>query len=246
MMPPDQDHREMTFLEHFEELRRRLYLAFIGIIVSFIICWFFSDYMFGIVAEPYYKLASHGQKLTVLGLTDAFFVYMKIAFFTGLIFSSPWVFYQLWAFISPGLKSKEKRFALPFVIGTTFFFVAGVLFCYYAVLPLTIRYFLSFNKNFVDRTSILWYWSFFFKFHIGIGLTFETPVLIFFLAKLGFVTWRFLISKFKYAIVISFIVSAIVTPSQDMFTQTVVAIPLILLYAIGILVAFLFGKKPDQ
>ncbi len=235
---------EMTFLEHFEELRKCLYRAFIGEAVAFgVATYFLSDIMKFLVA-PYFRYLPQGQQsLAYTDITEVFFLYMKVAFVASLFIGAPWIFYQLWRFIAPGLKSKEKYYALPFIAGTSAFFMAGMAFCYYVVLPYTFKFFFQFNRDFTNIVTVSNFWDFEMKFLIGIGLTFETPILILFLTRLGLVTPVFLLKKFKWAILIAFIVSAVITPSGDPVNQTIVAVPIIVLYAIGVAISFLFRKR---
>ena len=236
---------EMSFLEHFEELRRRIYFALVGLAVAFGVATLFLDKIMKFLVAPYFKYLPKGQQsLAYTEITEVFFLYMKVAFVVGLVISAPWIFYQLWRFIAPGLKSREKRMALPFVLGTTLFFLAGVAFCYYVVLPYTFRFFFQFNEGFTNVVTVSYFWDFEMKFLLGIGLTFETPILILFLTRLGIVSPGFLLRKFKWAVLIAFIIAAVITPSGDPVNQTIVAVPIIVLYGLGILISYLFRRKP--
>lgn len=236
--------REMTFLEHFEELRKCLSRAMIGIAVAFLVSTAYLDEIMRILVAPYFRYLPKGQQsLAYTEITEVFFLYMKVAFIVSLFISAPWIFYQLWRFISPGLRSKEKRYAVPFIVATSAFFMAGVAFCYYVVLPYTFKFFFDFNKGFNNVVTVSYFWDFEMKFLLGIGLTFETPILILFLTRLGIVTPMFLLKKFKWAILISFVISAVITPSGDPVNQTIVALPIVILYLIGVGISFLFKKK---
>jgi sec-independent protein translocase protein TatC len=237
---------EMTFLEHFEELRRRIYRALIGLVVVFCVVYAFIDKIMEILVKPYYHYLPEGQQsLTYTEVTEVFFVYMKIAAVVSVVVASPWIFYQLWAFISPGLKPKEKRWAVPFVLATSLFFVGGVVFCYYVVLPFTFQFFFQYNQGFKNIVTISYFWNFELMFLLGIGLTFETPILILLLTRLGLVTPGFLFKKYKWAVLVAFIVAAVITPSGDPVTQSVVAVPIIVLYGLGVFIAWVFRKKPE-
>jgi sec-independent protein translocase protein TatC len=234
--------QKMSFLEHLEELRKRLLVSFIAIVIGFLLCWSFAEPIFEKLQDP---LAPYlgGDKLAYTRLTAPFFLYMKVAFFAGLFLAAPVLLLQVWLFISPGLYKRERRYAAPFIIFASLFFIAGGYFGYRYLLPATCSFFIETGKEFKQVITIDDYFSFASLIILAAGLVFETPILIFFLARLGIVTPAFLIQKFKYAVVISFIVAAVVTPTPDMVTQSALAIPMILLYLIGVGVAYLFAKR---
>jgi sec-independent protein translocase protein TatC len=236
----------MTFLEHFEELRRCLSRALIGVAIAFLASTVYLEEIMEFLVAPYVRYLPNGQqKLAYTQITEVFFLYMKVAFVTALFVSAPWIFYQLWRFIAPGLRPKERRYALPFILGTSLFFMAGVAFCYLVVLPYTFKFFFDFNKGFNNVVTVSTFWDFEMKFLLGIGLTFETPVLILLLTRLGIVTPEFLLKKIKWAVLVAFVISAIITPSGDPVNQTIVALPIVVLYALGVGVSFLFRKKRE-
>ena len=234
---------KMTFLDHLEELRRRLVISFIAVGVAFFACWAFAEKIFGFIQAPLTRFLPPGDKLAYTRLTAPFFLYMKVSFFTGLFVASPVLLLQLWLFVAPGLYKKERRLAAPFIIFGTVFFILGGYFGYRYLLPATCSFFVETGKQFKQMVTVDDYFSFASTIIMATGLVFETPIIIFFLARLGIVTPAFLLQKFKYAVVFSFIVAAVVTPTPDMVTQSALAIPMILLYLIGVAVAFLFGKK---
>jgi sec-independent protein translocase protein TatC len=206
---------------------------------------FLTDIMQALV-EPYYKFLPKDQKaLAYTEITEVFFFYMKVAAVAAIFVAAPWIFWQLWRFISPGLKAKEKKLALPFVLATSFFFMAGMAFCYFAVLPYTFRFFTEFNKDFTNVVTVSYFWGFTMKFLLGMGLVFETPILILFLTRLGLVTTGFLLRKIKWAILLAFLVAAVITPSGDPINQTIVAVPIVVLYLLGILISWIFKRKPE-
>src|ERR1051326_1434037 len=213
---------KMSFLEHLEELRKRLIVSVIAIFVAFLACWNFADRIFAIIQEPLTKFLPNGDKLAYTKLTDPFFLYMKVAFFAGLFVASPVILLQLWLFI------------------------AGGYFGYRVLLPGTCGFFVQTGKQFKQMITINEYFSFASTIVLASGLVFETPILIFFLARLGIVTPAFLLQKFKFAIVLAFIIAAVVTPTPDMVTQSALALPMIALYALGIAIAYVFGKKPAE
>ncbi|MBV9495730.1 MAG: twin-arginine translocase subunit TatC [Acidobacteria bacterium] len=243
----DAEHQlpKMSFLDHLEELRKRLLISFIAIFVAFLVCWNYADRIFAKMQEPLTKYLPPGDKLAYTRLTAPFFMYMKVAFFAGLFVAAPIVLFQLWLFIAPGLYKNERRYAVPFIVFATLFFLGGGYFGFKILLPATCAFFVETGKQFKQMVTIDDYFSFASTIILAAGLVFETPILIFFLARLGIVTPAFLLQKFKYAIVLAFIVAAVVTPTPDMVTQTALALPMILLYLLGILIAYLFGKKHD-
>jgi sec-independent protein translocase protein TatC len=243
---PDHELPKMSFLEHLEELRKRLIVSAIAIFVAFLLCWNFADRIYGKLQEPLTKILPPGDKLAYTRLTAPFFLYMKVAFFAGLFVAAPVILLQLWLFIAPGLYKKERRMAAPFIIFASLFFLLGGYFGYRVLLPGTCAFFVETGKQFKQMVTIDDYFSFSSMLILASGGVFETPILIFFLAKLGIVTPAFLLQKFKYAIVLAFIIAAIVTPTPDMVTQTALAVPMIALYALGIAIAYLFGKKPEK
>jgi sec-independent protein translocase protein TatC len=245
MLDPESDLPKMTFLDHLEELRRRLVISFLAIAVAFFLCWAFAEEIFALLQAPLTRFLPPGDTLAYTRLTAPFFLYMKVSFFTGLFVASPVILLQLWLFVAPGLYKKERRLAAPFIIFGTLFFILGGYFGYRFLLPATCSFFVETGKQFKQMVTVDDYFSFASTIIMATGLVFETPILIFFLARLGIVTPAFLLQKFKYAVVFSFIIAAVVTPTPDMVTQAALAVPMILLYLIGIGVAFLFGKKVE-
>lgn len=236
---------KMSFLEHLEELRKRLLISFIAVFVGFLACWHYAEPIFTKLQEPLTKFLPPGDKLAYTRLTAPFFMYMKVAFFAGMFAAAPVVLLQLWLFIAPGLYKNERRYAVPFIIFATLFFLGGGYFGWKFLLPVTCSFFVETGKQFKQMVTIDDYFSFASTIILAAGLVFETPILIFFLARLGIVTPAFLLQKFKYAIVLSFVIAAVVTPTPDMVTQTILALPMILLYLLGIAIAYLFGKKHE-
>ena len=235
----------MSFLDHLEELRKRLMVSFIAVAVGFFACWAFAERIFAKLQEPLAQFLPPGDKLAYTRLTAPFFLYMKVAFFAGLFVAAPVILMQLWLFIAPGLYKKERRLAAPFIIFGSLFFILGGYFGYRFLLPATCAFFVETGKQFKQMVTVDDYFSFASVIILACGLVFETPILIFFLARLGIVTPAFLMQKFKYAVVLAFVISAVVTPTPDMVTQAALAVPMILLYLIGIGIAFLFAKKVE-
>jgi sec-independent protein translocase protein TatC len=239
----DPELPKMTFLEHLEELRKRLIVSIIALIIAFLACWHFADTIFELLARPLARFLPPGDKLVFTRLTEPFILYMKVAFFAGIFLASPVILWQLWLFIAPGLYKRERHYAAPFIVLASLFFIAGGYFGYRILLPGTCAFFLETGKQFKQMIKADEFFSFASTMILASGLVFETPILIFFLARLGIVTPAFLLQKFKYAVVLAFIIAAIVTPTPDMVMQTALALPMIALYALGIGIAYVFGKK---
>ncbi|HEX6097956.1 MAG TPA: twin-arginine translocase subunit TatC [Thermoanaerobaculia bacterium] len=242
---PEAELPKMSFLDHLEELRKRLLISFIAVAIGFLLCWAFAEPIFAKLQEPLTEFLPKGDKLAYTRLTAPFFLYMKVAFFAGIFLAAPVILLQLWLFIAPGLYKRERRLAAPFIVFGSLFFILGGYFGYRFLLPATCAFFVETGKQFKQMVTVDDYFSFSSMIILATGLVFETPILIFFLARLGIVTPAFLMQKFKYAIVLSFVIAAIVTPTPDIVTQAALAVPMILLYLIGVGVAYLFGKKHD-
>ncbi|MEN8153801.1 MAG: twin-arginine translocase subunit TatC [Acidobacteriota bacterium] len=234
---------DMNFFEHLGELRKRILFSFLYILIFFLVSWSFVDKIYHWISIPVLRFLPEGEKLAFTSLTEPFMMYIKLAFISGFFIATPFIFYQLWAFISPGLYKKEKGMVFPFVFFTTFFFTLGGAFGYYFVFPWACKFFLKIGADFNAIITIKEYFSLAFRVLIGIAVIFELPVLSFLLAKMGIVTSQLLIKYFKYAIVGIFIIAAIITPTPDIVTQSMFAVPMILLYLLSILIAKVVGPK---
>lgn len=239
----EKSEKEMSFFEHLGELRKRIIYSAVIILIFFMGSWPFIDEIYLWLAQPVMQFLPEGESLAFTSLTEPFMMYVKLAFISGLFIGSPFVFHQLWLFISPALYKKEKHLVFPFVFSTTFFFVLGGAFGYYYVFPWACRFFLEVGQDFTAIITISEYFNLAFRVLVGIAVVFELPVLVFLLAKLGFVTAGFLWRSFKYAIVIIFIIAAIITPTPDIITQSMFAIPMILLYLLSIGIAKVVAPK---
>ena len=233
----------MTLLEHLDELRKRLLWSIVAIFVGFLLCWYWAQPIFRWMAVPITQFLPPGEKLAFTGLVDPFMLYMKVALLAGIFLASPVVLWQFWLFVSPALYRNERRIVVPFVFFTTVFFVAGGYFGYKIAFPMVVRFLLTVGQEFRQVVTINEYFSMASKVILGLGLVFELPVLIMLLARFGIVTARFLLKYFRFAVLIIFIIAAVITPTPDIPTQCVFALPMIALYLLGILVAWLFGKK---
>jgi sec-independent protein translocase protein TatC len=234
----------MTFLEHLDELRKRITHAVAALFVGFLLSFAIIDKVWSFI---YLRLTENvpGHKLIYTEPGEAFFLYMKIAVLTGVLISSPYIMYQVWLFIAPGLYAKEKRLAIPFVISSSALFIAGAAFSHYVLFPAAWAFFGSFSNEFLEfMPRIEPVFAIYVKLMLGMGLVFQMPVLMFVLARLGIVTAKFLAKNIKYAILLIFIVAAVITPDGNPVNQLLVGLPMVGLYLIGIVVAWLFGKKP--
>jgi sec-independent protein translocase protein TatC len=235
--------QEMTLMDHLGELRDRLVRSFIAALVGFLACYAFSKDLFKLMMAPLLEVIPPDSHLIFTALPEAFFTYVKVAFVAGLFLVSPYIFYQIWQFISPGLYEQERKYMIPIAFLSAIFFVCGALFGYFIVFPFGFEFFMGFADDLIKpMPSLREYFSFSLKLLLAFGLIFELPLFIFFLARLGLVTAASLRKKRKYAFLFAFIIAAILTP-PDGITQILMAGPLMILYEISIYVALVFGKK---
>lgn len=237
---------KMSFLDHLDELRRRIIYAVSAIGIGFIIAFVYIDEIFDFIMRPLQQMLPPGGTLVYTDPTEAFLLYIKIALIAGLLLASPAVMLQLWLFIAPGLYSHEKKWAIPFVIMSTFFFVAGAAFSHYVVFPLTWAFFVGFTTDiltFMPRIESAF--SLYLRLLLAFGVVFEMPTVVLFLARMGVVSPRFLIKNFKFAVLIMVIASAVITPDGGGVSLVAMTGPMILLYLLSIGLAWLFGKKKD-
>ncbi|MDI9571385.1 MAG: twin-arginine translocase subunit TatC [Pseudomonadota bacterium] len=231
-------------ISHLAELRTRLYRILIAVGMGFFACYYFREGLFRIITKPLTEVLPKDGHMIFTGMPEAFFIYMKIAFFASLLLTSPYTLFQVWKFVSPGLYSSERRFAIPFVLVSTMLFLGGVAFGYFLVLPTAFEFFIAFSTDFLKpMISFREYLSFTMKFLLAFGISFELPVFIFFLTKVGVVNAPLLSRYRRYAILMIFIVAAILTPSPDAFSQILMAVPLMFLYEISILISRYAGRK---
>jgi sec-independent protein translocase protein TatC len=236
----------MTFLEHLDELRKRLFYSFITIIITAVPAWIYHKEIFHILELPVAPFLPEGETLAYTKLPDPFMTYIKVSILAAIFVASPIIFFQFWKFVAPGLYQREKKYAIPFVIFTTFFFAVGGLFAYFIVFPFACRFFLSMGTDFQPVITINDYFSLALKVILGIALIFELPTLVFFLSRMGLITAKWMAKKFKYAILVVFIIAAIITPTPDPVTQSIVAVPMLALYGISILIALFSEKRKKQ
>jgi sec-independent protein translocase protein TatC len=244
--PPQGDEKEsmpaMSFLEHLEELRRRIIYSAIAVVVGFFLCWNYADRIYGLMQRPIMQaLKRNGmaEKLVYLSPTEPFNLYLKIALLAGLFVASPFVLYQVWLFISPGLYRHEKRYVLPFMFSTVFLFLAGGYFGYTLVYPGALNFLIEYGKQFQPMITIGEYTDLFLTIIIGLGVIFEMPILVFFLSLMGIVSAGWMWRNLRYAILAIFVIAAIITPTTDILNMCIFAAPMIGLYLVSIAVAFL-------
>lgn len=232
----------MSFLDHLAELRRRLIVCLVAVGLSFLICYTFSGPLLNFLLKPLKENIFKGD-IVYISLTEPFLIYMKAAFFGSIFIASPVVFHQIWAFVSPGLHPSERKWAWPFLIGGPILFLSGAAFAYAFLLPMTARFLVTMGQDFRAAITLRSAFSFEFYFLVGMGAVFQMPIVILVLARIGLVTPRLLVRNFRWAILIIFILAAVLTPTPDMVTQTVFAAPMIVLYGVGIVLALLVSPS---
>ncbi len=237
---------KQPFLSHLEELRKRLVACAIAVGIGFVAAYFFKERLFELLVMPLKRVLPEGDKLIFTNLPEMFFTYLKVSFVAGLLAAMPFIFYEIWMFVAPGLYQKEKKFLIPFVISSSILFVGGALFGYFVVFPFGFKFFMSFANEYIrPLPSVKQYFAFSTKLLLAFGLVFELPVATFFLTKMGLVTDVFLRKQRKFAILLIFVAAAILTP-PDVITQIMMAGPLLALYEISILVSKLAGRKKED
>jgi sec-independent protein translocase protein TatC len=238
----DVDDGKMSFFDHLAELRTRIIWSLVPAGVGLVIGLYFTDRIMRFIQRPLAKLKAPPVFLTP---TEYFWTYMKVAMIAGLFIAMPVVLWNVWAFVAPGLHKHERRYAAPFVIIGSLLFVLGGVFALLVVIPFAVQFLVNFGveKGAQPMISIASYTDFILKFTLAFGLVFELPVVITLLAMLGIVTPQFLAKNRKYAILINFVIAAILTPTPDAINQSLMAGPLIILYEVGIIAARIFGKR---
>lgn len=238
----------MSFIEHLEELRRRLLWSLAAVAVCFIFTYNFSRQIFDFLMQPIIRSLPQGSTLIFIKPAEGFTTYLKVAFFAAIFLALPFMLYQLWRFVAPALYKREKQVAVPFILFGTVFFAVGAAFCYFVAAPPAFKFLLSeYSSQYVKAfPSIGEALSFFMALILGFGIVFEFPVIVFVLAKLGIVDVDMLKRKRRIAILINTIAAAIITPSTDAFSMLLMLVPLLVFYEMGILVAWMFGKKKEK
>ncbi|GAB4255883.1 MAG: hypothetical protein Kow0092_01430 [Deferrisomatales bacterium] len=237
---------KLPFTAHLEELRSRLIKAGLALIGGFAACYAVSEQLFAFLVQPLTAALPEGSHLAMIRVQEGFLTHLKVALLAGVFLASPVILYQAWKFVAPGLYPHEKRYVWPFVGTATVFFFAGAAFAYWVVFPFGFRFLLAYAQGTIQASiSMDAYLGFATRLLLAFGAVFELPVVVFFLAKMGLITYRPLVQGRGYALVIIFIVAAILTP-PDVFTQLLMAAPLYILYEISIVVARVFGRAPEE
>jgi sec-independent protein translocase protein TatC len=239
------DTGTMSFMEHLAELRTRIVWSLVPAGIGLLVAFYFSDRILKFIARP---LAKTGSQLVFLSPTEAFWTSMKISMVAGLFLAMPVILWNVWAFVAPGLHKHERRYAGPFVVIGSLLFLAGGVFALLVVVPLAIQFLVGFGQaqGIKDMISVSSHVDFVIKFTLAFGLVFEMPVALTLLSMIGVVTPQFLARNRKYAILINFVIAAILTPTPDALNQSLMAGPLIILYEVGILSARIFGRRAKR
>jgi sec-independent protein translocase protein TatC len=252
-LEPQESEREpmtsMSFLQHLEELRTRIFHSLAAVAVGMGVCWWFHQTLFAYMQKPIIDvLRQNGlpQKLVYLTPAEPFNLYLKISALAGLFLTSPYVLYQVWLFISPGLYRKEKKYAVPFMVSTIFLFAAGGYFGYRMVYPAALKFLIGIGSQFTPMITIHEYTDLFLTVILGLGLVFEMPILIFFLALMGVVSAGWMWRNIRYGILVIFIVAGALAPTPDISSMCVFAAPMVALYFVSIGVAYLVHPAQRQ
>jgi len=246
LVPDDEESPggQMSFLEHLDELRMRIVNSLIAVAVGVLVGFFLIDRISDFLLGPPRRILPPGSKMIYTQPGEAFSFDVQVALIAGVILAAPVIMYQVWMFIAPGLYANEKRLAIPFVALSTTGFVGGALFNHYIVFVWMMSFFASFNTpELVFLPKLEDVFDLYTKMLLGMGLVFQMPTIVYFLAKMQMVTWRFLARNFKYALLLIFVAAAVITPSGDMITQSIFAAPMVALYLLGILIAWVVGPK---
>jgi len=236
----------MGFLDHLEELRRRIIYSVIAVAVGFFVCWGYAERIYEIIQRPIIEaLQKNGlsEKLVYTNPTEPFNLYLKVGLMAGLFVASPFVLYQVWLFISPGLYRHEKRYVLPFVSSTATLFLAGGYFGYKLVLPQALVFLIGYGKAFQPMVTLGEYSSLFLTVIVGMGVIFEMPILVFFLSLMGIVSAGWMWRNLRYSILGIFVIAAILTPTTDILNMCIFAAPMVALYVLSIAIAWVFHPR---
>jgi len=236
----------MSFLDHLEELRRRIIYSLIAVAGGFFLCWGYAEKIYEVMQRPIMEALRHNglaEKLVYLNPTEPFNLYLKVGFLAGLFVASPFVLYQVWLFISPGLYRHERRYVVPFMVSTVGLFLAGGYFGFKLVYPQALEFLIGYGKQFQPMITIGEYTDLFLVIIIGMGVIFELPILVFFLSLMGIVTAGWMWRNLRYSILVIFIIAAILTPTTDILNMCIFAAPMVALYVLSIGIAWLVHPK---
>lgn len=237
---------KIPFTSHLEELRKRLITCFVAIGVCFVLAFCVKEWLFNILTAPLLSVMQPGEKLIFTNLPEAFFTYLKIAFMSAIFLAVPVILYQFWMFVAPGLYSNERRLIAPIMALSILFFMGGAAFAYIVVFPVGFHFFLSFTTDTIrPLLSMREYLSFASLFLLIFGFVFELPLVMIFFVKLGIISIDFLKKNRKFAILVIFVIAAILTP-PDVISQILMAVPMMALYEVGIIGARIFVRKKSK
>jgi sec-independent protein translocase protein TatC len=240
---PEQESGKMSFLEHLDELRKRIVHIVVYVSVGFLVCIFFCKPIYDFLALPITRTLPKGAKLVFTKPTDPFTLYMKVSLLAGIFLTLPFILFEVWKFIAPGLYSKEKKYIVPFLVFSMVLFLGGAAFCYYIVLPPAFQFLIQLGSSFTPMININDYLELTNRMLLGFGAIFEMPVLAAFLSIFGLVTAGFLLRKFKYALIAIIILAAIISPTGDAYNLLLWSAPMVMLYFLSIGVAAIFGRR---
>ena len=235
----------MSLLEHLDELRARLFRAVLGYFIVFLVCYSFHEQVLAFLMAPIERHIENGA-IQNIHLPEAFVIKLKACGLLAVFVAAPWILLQVWGFIAPGMHRHEKRMVWPFIFFGSLFFAAGGAFGYMVALPAAVKWLLEMGAPYETNITLRSAFGFETMLLLGMGAVFQLPIVIFFLSRLGLVTPAFLMKNFRYAVLIMAIVAAVITPSGDWFTMSIVAGPMIVLYLLGVAVAWLFRRRNDK
>lgn len=250
--PPDDEGEgvfgsSMTFLEHLDELRKRILHSAAAVAIAFCICWAFSEEIFRFLAVPIADVVGGMDQLIFIRPTEPFSIWIKVSFVAAIFLATPYIVFQVWLFIAPGLYRKEKSYAIPFLLSSTFLFLIGGAFAYYVILPTALEFLINqFGAPFRAMVSAIEYFNFEVVVLVGMGLIFQLPVLVAFLSLFGLVTPGFLWKNFRYAFLLILIVAAVVSPTADALNLFLWSGPMLVLYLISIVISWIFKRRREK
>ena len=244
---PDEQDGGVGFLDHLDELRKRLIISVAALFVGFVASFAVVDRIYGFIMRPLVDVLPPGGTLIYTEPAEAFLLYIKIAALLSILGTSPVIFSQVWLFIAPGLYSREKRYAIPFVLCSTAFFISGTMFSHFVVFPLAWSFFAGFSTDYMAFTPKIGpVFALYMRLLLAFGIIFQLPTVVFFLARMGMVTAGWMWKNTKYAILGIFVIAAVLTPTPDAFVQLMMAGPMITLYLLSIGIAWMFGKPRND
>jgi sec-independent protein translocase protein TatC len=236
----------MSILDHLDELRSRLFRALIAYVVALSLCWMISGPVLEFLLRPIRRHLFEGGEISFINITEPFMIYVKASALLAVFVSAPYVLYQLWAFVAPGLYKRERRLALPFLLFGTLFFVGGGAFGYYTAVPQAASWLIGLGEHYRANITLRSAFTFESRIILAMGAVFEMPILIFFLARLGLVTPRFLLRNFKIAVLVIAVLAAVLTPTGDMVTMSFFVGPMVLLYLLGVGLAYVARPREES